>query len=162
MWIPLGSPPSTEVTAMPELLDSELEAAMRSLLFWLVVPLFVMGALCIVEPAYAFEIPFTDIKILEPADPILNESNQVLVEPTLEVTADVSFVEEKSIFDTVFRVTGFSKEGTRNITVMLGGKFIGSIWGGSKFENLPVHTSCLSDSSQYGSEAWYACEVGRV
>lgn len=161
MWIPLGSTPSTEVTAMSELLDSELEAAMRSLLFWLIVPLFLIGVLCIVEPAYAFEIPFTDIKILEPTNPVINESNPVLVEPTLEIKTDVLFEEEKSIFDTVFRITGISKEGTRNITVMFEGKILGSIWGGSKFENLPIHNSCISDYAQYGSEEWYVCEVSR-
>ena len=123
--------------------------------------LSLLAALLFVQSAYALTIPFTDITILEPAEPVLNESNPVLVEPPLEVRTDVSYVEEKSIFDTVFRITGISKEGTRNITVMFEGKVLGSIWGGSKFENVPVHKSCLTDNSQYGSEEWYACEVNR-
>jgi hypothetical protein len=137
------------------LLDAVLEGTMKRSLLILIAALFFVGS------AYAFEIPFTDITILEPADPILNESNPVLVEPTLEVRTDVSFVEERSILDTVFRVTGISKGGTRNITVMLEGKVLGSIWGGSKFENVAIHKSCLSDNAQYGSEEWYACEVNR-
>lgn len=158
MWIPLGSPPSTEVTAMPELLDSELEAAMRSLLFWLAVPLFVMGILCIVEPAYAFEIPILGIKILEPTDLIINEASPVIVEPTLAIQTAYP---NATIIDQATRIVGINKVRGWNITIMFEGKELGIIQEGSKFENVPIHKSCLSDSSQYGSDEWYACEVNR-
>lgn len=118
-----------------------------------------IAALFLVQCAYAFEIPFTDIKILEPTDLIINEASPVLVEPALDIKTTTSYEEDKTLIDTVFRFSGMTKEGTRNITVMLDGKFLGSIWGGSKFENLPVHKICLTPLSQYGTEEWYACEV---
>jgi hypothetical protein len=161
----MGAARHKKTKTMPELLDSELEAAMRSLLFWLIVPLFVMGVLCIVEPAYAFEIPFTDIKILEPEEPIINEAAPVVTDQMIDpVTSEPPLVvertvEDKGIVDSVTRIIGINKEGKRNITVMFEGKELGVIQEGSKFENVPIHKKCLTDFLQYGSDQWYACEV---
>lgn len=114
----------------------------------------VLALLFFAAPAYAFEIPFTDIKILEPSEPIGNRAIPVLVEPALNVE---KVVEDRGIVDSVTRFVGINKNGDRNITIYYEGKVLAFFKEGSKFDAIQqVHETCLKH--QYGTESWYGCE----
>jgi hypothetical protein len=149
----MGAARHKKTKTMPELLDTKLARFTAMKRHFLIL----IAALLFVQSAYALTIPFTDIKILEPADPILNESNPVLVEPTLEIQKGFA---NESIVDTVSRTIGFSKE-KRNITISRNGQLLAIIPEDSPFANIQIHESCLTPVQQYGSDQWYACEVSK-
>ncbi len=118
--------------------------------------LFLLAALFLVQCAYALTIPFTDITILEPAEPVLNESNPVLVEPTLDIQIGIA---NESVVDTISRTVGIGQIAKRNLTITYEGKMLGIIPEDAPFAGFTLHDSCLTPFQPYGTIDWYNCEV---
>lgn len=119
-------------------------------------------------------IPFTDIKILEPPEPVINTvaglgDIQLDIIPAgvqspfaiNNTIVPISFYyEDKSIPDILTRIIGIGVNNKVNMTVKRGDTVLAILPPGTKFEKIVSHEYCLNRYS-YGTEEWYSCEVER-